>query len=85
MESNNILSLIRLGFLPPSFSEEEFKKTIYYKFWDSFRIYCYYADVKELVPKPKIYCRKTNSPCSFATCPLIGEAIKKYERDTGRY
>lgn len=81
---SNIISLIRIGFLPPKFTERELEKTIFYKIWESFRIYCYYADIEEILPNPKIDCKKLKSTCSFGECPIIKDAIEKYERDYKR-
>ena len=78
---SNILKLIRLGFLPPKFEEEDLKKTIYYKIWESFRTVCYYAEITKLSPPPEITCKKLKTRCNFNSCPIISEAISKYEKD----
>ena len=78
---SNILKLIRIGFLPPHFTERDLEKTIYYKIWNSFRVYCYFAEIEELKPNPRIRCKKLSSPCNFGECPLIKNAIEEYERD----
>jgi len=75
----NILTLVRMGFLPPDIAGDDLKKTIYYKFWEYFRIVCVYA---EYMPPnvENIECRKTGGVCSFDSCPVVARAIKMYEQ-----
>ena len=77
--SNNLLILVRLGFLPPDFKYKELEKTIYYLLWEHFRQVCYYAEIKSLTP-PNIHCKKIMTKCNFETCPIVARALKDYER-----
>jgi len=76
---SNILTLVRMGYLPPGITEEDLKKTIYYKLWEYFRIVCVYA---EFTPPnvQNINCRKTGGSCSFDSCPVVARALKMYEQ-----
>lgn len=77
--SSNILSLIRLGFLPPDFSRDDLESTLWYILWDTFRGLCVHAEVVTLTP-PTFNCRRLGGPCDFDQCPLVAEAIKRFER-----
>jgi len=68
-----------MGYLPPDITEKELKKTLYYKFWEYFRVVCVYAD---FVPPDveNISCRKTSGSCSFDSCPVVARALKMYEQ-----
>ena len=77
--SNNILSLIRLGFLPPNISYDDLKKTIYYIFWDHFRFACSFGEIKSLSP-PKVFCNKLKTDCNFEACPVVRSILRDYER-----
>ncbi|MEX0568753.1 MAG: hypothetical protein Q6363_006290 [Candidatus Njordarchaeota archaeon] len=76
---SNILTLVRMGFLPPDIDTDDLKKTIYYKIWEYFRVVCVYA---EFVPPnvEDIKCRKTGGSCSFDSCPVVARALKMYEQ-----
>jgi len=75
----NILTLIRMGYLPPDMPEKDLKKTIYYKIWEYFRVVCVYA---EFIPPnvENITCKKTLRRCSFDDCPVVARALKMYEQ-----
>lgn len=77
--NNNVLSLVRLGFLPPDFTYDDLKKTIYYILWDHFRFTCSYGEIKSLTP-PRVYCNKLKTNCNFESCPIVRNALKDYER-----
>ena len=77
--TNNIITLVRLGFLPPNISYSDLKRTIYYLFWDHFRLVCSLGEVKSLTP-PKIFCTKLHVTCNFETCPVIRNILKDYEK-----
>lgn len=75
----NILTLVRMGYLPPNINLDDLKKTIYYKIWEFFRIVCVYADF--IPPKiDDIKCKKTRGGCTFDSCPVIARALKMYEQ-----
>jgi len=76
---NNILKLISLGFLPPKFSKEELESTLFYLIWDQFRGFCTFAQTITLTP-PRFFCSKLKRECSFDDCPIIAEALSRYER-----
>ncbi len=76
---SNIITLVRLGFLPPKFEKKDLEKTLIYLFWDVFKVNCAFAEFKEFIP-PKIYCNKKAMPCDFNICPILRDALKKYER-----
>ena len=79
MENNNILSLIRLGFLPPDFKATDLKKTIYYILWERFRLVCSFGEIRSLTP-PDIFCKKVQMKCDFIYCPIVKNALREYER-----
>ena len=83
---SNILKLIRIGFLPPNYKENDLKRTIYYKFWESFRTRCVFANVKHLENGSiSIKCSQLSSSCDFNACPIIKEAIESYEKENKTY
>lgn len=77
--SNNIITLVRLGFLPPDISYEDLKKTLYYIFWDHFRLVCALGEIKSLTP-PDIFCNKLKTKCNFEMCPVVKSVLRDYER-----
>ena len=75
----NILTLIRMGYLPPDIDLKDLKKTLYYKLWEYFRVVCIFA---EYVPPnvEDIKCKKLGGKCNFDDCPVVKRAIKMYEQ-----
>ncbi len=81
-ELSNILKLVRIGFLPPNFKDEDLKKTLYYKIWEAFRENCQYNRIEQRNGKPIILCKKLNGECDFNSCPILDKAIQNYEKAT---
>ncbi len=79
MSDNNLLTLIRLGFLPPNFKTQDLERTLYYIIWDRFRLVCNFGEIKSLSP-PVIFCKKVQMNCDFIYCPIIKNALRDYER-----
>lgn len=84
MSENNILALIRLGFLPPDFKKEDLERTLYYIIWSHFRLVCYHGEVKSLMP-PEIFCKKMQMSCDFVYCPIIKNSIRDFERKNRKF
>jgi len=76
---NNILTLVRLGFISPDSKYEDIKRTLIYRIWEHFSLVCVHAEYESLNP-PKIKCKKLNTQCNFELCPILRNAIKDFER-----
>ncbi|MEX2720551.1 MAG: hypothetical protein Q6362_003930 [Candidatus Wukongarchaeota archaeon] len=78
-ERNNLLRLVRMGILSPSFKEEEVEFTIVFAIWKEFRGACIHAEVESLKP-PTLRCNSVQGLCELATCPIIRKALDLFER-----
>jgi len=78
-ERNNLLRLVRMGILSPSFKEEEVESTIVFAIWKEFRGSCIHAEVESLKP-PTLHCNSIQGLCKIAACPIIRKALDRFER-----